>query len=184
MSIEARLANRSILDEAAATSDPTLRGVFNEDAVSVAGDVSALTGLATNQITGSSIPQAIAALLIGLVLVRISLRLVNRNHDFLLGRPIQAYDRDRVRYFLLDCPGVTAIRELLVTYIGPSQVWVIARTNIEDHLRGDQVTSLVSGIERSLKRQSTHIYRVDVVTVGEDPASSSTDDGRPSPEVA
>ena len=127
MIVEARVANQSILDQAATTSDPSLRGVFNEDAVSVAGDVFALIGLGLSQATGSSIPQAIAAVLIALVLIRISLRLVRRNHDFLLGQPIRAQDRDRVRSFLLDYPGVTAIRELLVTYLGPHQVWVLAR---------------------------------------------------------
>jgi divalent metal cation (Fe/Co/Zn/Cd) transporter len=39
MSVEARRADRTILDQSAATSDPSLRGVFNEDAVSVAGDI-------------------------------------------------------------------------------------------------------------------------------------------------
>ena len=184
MSVEARLANRSLLDQAAATSDPSLRGVFNEDAVSVAGDVFASVGLALSQITGSSIPQAIAAVLIALVLVRISLRLVKRNHDFLLGQPIPASDRDRVRTFLSGYPGVTAIPELLVTYIGPKQVWVLARVNIDDDLRADQVTSVVRGIERGLQQLSDYIYRVDVVPVGADSASSSADDEHPPPESA
>jgi len=173
MSAEARLANRSLLDEAAATSDPSLRGVFNEDAVSVAGDIFALIGLGLSQVIGSSIPQAIAAVLIALVLVRISLRLVKRNHDFLLGQPIPASDRDRVRAFLMNYPGVTAICELLVTYIGPDQVWVLARINIDEDLRLDQVTSLVRGIEQGLQHQSKHIYRVDIVPVGEDRAHPS-----------
>ncbi len=168
MIVEARVANQSILDQAATTSDPSLRGVFNEDAVSVAGDVFALIGLGLSQATGSSIPQAIAAVLIALVLIRISLRLVRRNHDFLLGQPIRAQDRDRVRSFLLDYPGVTAIRELLVTYLGPHQVWVLARIDVEDGITGGQVTSLVRGIEAGIKRQSDHIYRVDIVPFGEE----------------
>ena len=100
MSVEARLAHREILDQSAATSDPSLRGVFYEDAVSIAGDVFALAGLALSQIIGSSVPQAVAAVLIALVLIRVSLRLVRRNHDFLLGQPIPASDRDRVQTFL------------------------------------------------------------------------------------
>jgi cation diffusion facilitator family transporter len=179
MSVEARLANRSLLDQAETTSDPSLRGVFNEDAISVLGDVLALIGLALSQITGSSYPQAIAAVLIALVLVRISLRLVRRNHDFLLGQPIPASDRDRVRTFLIDYPGVTAIRELLVTYIGPEQVWVLARVNIGNDLRTDQVTSLVRGIEQGLQHLSKYIYRVDVVPVGEDRAHPSVGDEGP-----
>jgi divalent metal cation (Fe/Co/Zn/Cd) transporter len=169
MIVEARVANQSVLDQAATTSDPSLRGVFDEDAVSVAGDVFALIGLGLSQATGSSIPQAIAAVLIALVLIRISLRLVRRNHDFLLGQPIRAQDRDRVRSFLLDYPGVTTVRELLVTYLGPHQVWVLARIDVEDDITSGQVTSLVRGIEVAIKRQSDHIYRVDIVPFGEGP---------------
>ncbi len=168
MSAEARLAKRTILDQAAATSDPSLRAVFNEDAVSIAGDVFALTGLGLSQATGSSIPQAIAAVLIALVLIRVSLRLIRRNHDFLLGQPIPASDKDRVQTFLLTYPGVTAIRELLVTYIGPEQIWVLARISIADNLGSGQVTALVRGVEQGLKQQSHYIYRVDVVPVAED----------------
>jgi hypothetical protein len=67
------------------TSDPALRTVFTSDLVSVAGDVIALAALALNQITGSSIPQGVAAVLIALVLVRPSFRLIQRSHDFLVG---------------------------------------------------------------------------------------------------
>jgi cation diffusion facilitator family transporter len=167
MSTEARRANRSILDQAAATSDPSLRTVFNEDAVSVAGDLFAIAGLALSQITGSSVPQAIAAVFISLVLIRISLRLVRRNHDFLLGQPVRASDRDRVRAFLLGYRGVTGVSELLVSYVGPDQVWVLARVDVDADLRASDVTALVRGIETDMARESAHIYRVDVVPVGD-----------------
>jgi cation diffusion facilitator family transporter len=166
MSVEARLAHRNLFDQSAATSDPSLRAVFNEDAVSIIGDVFALAGLALSQITGSSIPQSVAAVLIALVLIRISLRLVRRNHDFLLGQPVPAPDRDRVRDLVLAYDGVTGIGELLVTYIGPDQVWVLARIDIDEGLDAGQVTSLVRGIETALKRESPYIYRVDTVPVG------------------
>ena len=162
MSVTARLANRSILDEAAITSDPNLRAVFNEDAVYVAGDLLALGGLGLSQLI-SSRPQAVAAVLIALELIRISLRLVRRNHDFLIGQPIPATDRDRVRGLVLAYPGVTDVGELLVTYIGPDQVWVLARVNVADNLDGGQVTRVVRGIESDLASQSRLICRVDVV---------------------
>jgi len=67
------------------TSDPALRTVFTSDAVSVSADVLALAALALNQITRSSIPQAAAAVLIALALIRLSFRLIQRSHDFLVG---------------------------------------------------------------------------------------------------
>ena len=180
----ARRHHQDVMDEARGTSDPTLRAVFVEDAVSVSGDVITLAALALNQLTGSSIPQGIAAVLIGLVLIRTSLRLGKRSHDFLVGvwqltpatsprqdgddftQPLRPADEDRVRAFLLDYPGVTAIREVLITFTGPGRAWVTARLDIDDELTGAQVKSLVRGIESGMKRESAAIYRVDVVPVG------------------
>jgi divalent metal cation (Fe/Co/Zn/Cd) transporter len=63
-------------------------------------------------------------------------------------------------------PGVTAIRELLVNFIGPGRVWIVARIDIDADLRGAQVESLVRGIESSMRRESESVYRVDVVPIG------------------
>jgi cation diffusion facilitator family transporter len=179
-----RRYHRGLIDESKVTSDPTLRAVFLEDAVSVSGDVITFAALALNQITGSSIPQGVAAVLIGLLLIRVSLRLVKRSHDFLVGtwpltstaagirdaddftQPLTPADEERVRAFLLAYPGVIAIREVLVTFIGPGRAWVIARLDIADDLGGTQVKSLVSGIESGMKRESEAVYRVDVVPIG------------------
>lgn len=206
MSAQARRRNRDLLDQSRATSDPMLRAVFVEDAVATVGDVVAFAGLALNQITGSSIPQGIAAVLIALVLVRTSVLLIKRNHDFLVGawlltpaaplkgeadgstgaatssvgesaqssepagefftQPLQPSDEHRLRTFLVEYPGVIGISELLVTFLGPSRVWVIARLDVDDDLRGDQIKALVRGIESGLQRESENIYRVDVVIGG------------------
>ena len=61
---------------------------------------------------------------------------------------------------------MTAIHEVLVTFIGPGRVWVIARLDVDDDLRGAQVKSLVRGIESGMKRESEAVYRVDIVPTG------------------
>jgi divalent metal cation (Fe/Co/Zn/Cd) transporter len=185
MILRGRRYHRGLIDESKVTSDPTLRAIFIEDAVSVSGDVITFAALALNQITGSSIPQGVAAVLIGLVLIRVSLRIVKRSHDFLVGasllsptarqdrdvddsttQPLRPADEERVRAFLLGYPGVTAIRELLVTFVGPDRAWVIARPDIDGDLRAAQVKSLVRGIESGMKRESETLYRVDIVPIG------------------
>ena len=187
----ARRYRREFLEESRVTSDPSLRAVFVEDAVSVSGDVIAFAALALNQITGSSIPQGVAAVLIALVMIRVSLRLIQRSHDFLVGswpggaggqrgrdvagftQPLRPADEERVRAFLVAYPGVTAIRELLFTFVGPGRVWIVARIDIDDGLRGGQVEALVRGIESGMKHEAEDVYRVDVVPIGEaQPASS------------
>ena len=190
MIVRGRRYSRGLIDESKVTSDPTLRAVFLEDAVSVSGDVIALAALALNQITGSSIPQGVAAVVIGLVLIRVGLRLIKRSHDFLVGawllpstahgdrdddgstQPLTPDDEQRIRAFLLGYPGVTGIREVLVTFTGPGRVWVTARLDIDDGLTGAQVKALVCGIESGMKRESEAVYRVDVVPVGRVSSSS------------
>ena len=184
MSHRARRYHRELLKESRVTSDPSLRAVFVEDAVSVSGDVLALAALALNQITGSSVYQGVAAVLIALVMIRVSLRLISRSHDFLVGawtgaaggqqgrdvagltQPLRPADEERARAFILGYSGVTAIRQLLVTFVGPGRVWVVARVDVDDGLRGAQVKALVRGIESGLKHESESIYRVDVVPIG------------------
>jgi len=179
MAHRARHFDRDFLAESRVTSEPTLRAVFVQDVASISGDVIAFVALALNQITGSSIFQGVAAIIIGLLLIRISLRLLQRSHDFLVGawsgaggeqgrdvagltQPFRPVDEEKVRAFLLGYPGVTAIRELLCTFVGPGQVWIVARIDIDDGLSGAQVKSLVRGIESGMKRDES-IYRVDVV---------------------
>jgi cation diffusion facilitator family transporter len=180
----ARRYHREFLEESRVTSDPSLRAVFVEDAVSVSGDVLALAALALNQITGSSIPQGVAAVLIALVLIRVSLRLIQRSHDFLVGawagagggprghdvagvtQPLRSADEERIRAFLLGQPGVTAIREVLYTFLGPGRLWIVARVDIDDGLSGAQVEALVRGVEWGMKHESKDVYRVDVVPIG------------------
>jgi hypothetical protein len=61
---------------------------------------------------------------------------------------------------------VTAIRELLFTFVGPGRLWIVARINIDDGLRGSQVRALAGGIESGMKQEDKDVYRVDVVLVG------------------
>jgi cation diffusion facilitator family transporter len=184
MARQARRYGRELLEESRVTSEPSLRAVFLEDAVSIAGDVTAFAAVALNQITGSSIPQGVAAVLIALVIIRVSLRLIQRSHDFLVGawagaaggpqghdvagftQPFRPAEEETVRAFLLGYPGVTGIRQLLVTFVGPGRVWIVARVDIDDGLRGAQVKALVRGIESGLKHESENVYRVDIVPIG------------------
>jgi hypothetical protein len=68
---------------------------------------------------------------------------------------------------------VIAIRELLVTFVGPGRVWLVARVDIDDGLRGTQVEALVQCIESGLKDEAEELYRVDVVPIGGAPAQQS-----------
>ena len=86
MARRAHRYQRGFLEESRVTSQPSLRAVFVEDTVSVGGDVIAFAAVGLNQVTGSSVPQGVAAVLIAVVMIRVSLRLISRSRDFLVGQ--------------------------------------------------------------------------------------------------
>jgi cation diffusion facilitator family transporter len=155
------------------SSDPVARAVLAEDAAAVAGNLIAGAGIGLRQLTGSHAPDGVAALLIGLILAWVALQLARTNGDFLIGRRASPNIEADIRRVITGLPGVRGISELLVLFIGPRQVRVLARVDIDDGLGGAAVKSLIREIEDALCRSSPYIVRVDVVPDGR-PRSGST----------
>ena len=81
----AELFGRDVIEEVMATSDPTLRAVFFEDAAALVGLVIATGGLAAHEVTGSSTPDALGSILVGVLLAVVAVVLIDRNRQFLVG---------------------------------------------------------------------------------------------------
>jgi hypothetical protein len=69
-----------------ATSDPTLRAVFAEDAAALIGLVIAFVALAAHQVTDSPVQEAVGSILVGVLLAVVALLLIDRNRRFLVAR--------------------------------------------------------------------------------------------------
>jgi cation diffusion facilitator family transporter len=163
---EAGELQRRFVDQLLLTSDPTVRAVFAEDAAAIVGDVIAFAGVAIHQASGSAVPDGIAAVLIGLLVAGVGVQLARRNRDFLVGEPASATARADVESLIAGYAGVMGIGELAVTFLGPRELWVLARIDVDDELSGEEVEALVRGLEEELRDRSPFIARVDVVPIG------------------
>ena len=102
---EAESLDRDLIEHVLATSDPTLRAVFAEDAAALIGLVIAAAGLGAHQITGSPVPDAIGSILVGVLLGVVAMVLINRNRRFLVGQEADPRVRAAVIQALLDAAG-------------------------------------------------------------------------------
>jgi divalent metal cation (Fe/Co/Zn/Cd) transporter len=160
---EATRLDLEFLEHFDRSSDPVGRAVFAEDAVAMIGNVIAFAGITAGRITGSPIPDVVAALTIGLCLAVVALDLTRRNRDFLVGRQASSAFRGGLCQLISRQPGVTAVDELWVTFVGPRRLWVVARIQTDDALDGRALKRLLRTIAQAVQTQSTYFERVDLI---------------------
>src|SRR4051812_21769105 len=144
---EAGTFDRDLIEHVLATSDPTLRAVFVEDAAALAGLLIAAAGLFAHQLTGSTIPDAIGSILVGLLLAYVALLLINRNRRFLVGQEADPKVRQAALQALLAAPEVARVTYLRLEIVGPRMISVIGAVD----LTGDDTESHVAVRLRTLE---------------------------------
>lgn len=144
---EAASLDRDLIEHVLATSDPTLRAVFAEDAAALVGLLIAGGGLALHQVTGSPVPDAIGSILVGLLLGVVAVVLINRNRRFLIGQEADPAVRSATIQALLALPEVARVTYLRLEVVGPRMVSVIGDVD----LTGDDTESHVAVRLRALE---------------------------------
>jgi cation diffusion facilitator family transporter len=144
---EADSMKRDLLDHVMATSDPTLRAVFAEDAAALVGVLIAAAGLAAHQVTGSAMFDALGSILVGLLLAVVAVVLINRNHRFLVGQTADPRIRDAAMRALLDLPEVARVTYLRLEIVGPRMIFLVGDVD----LTGDDTESHLAVRLRALE---------------------------------
>ena len=118
-----------------ATSNPTLRAVFAEDAAALIGILIAATGIGLHQLTGSAVPDAVGSILVGVLLGVVAVVLIDRNRRFLVGEVVRPEVRTEVLRRLLDREDVDRITYLHLEFVGPGKLYLVAAVD----MTGDDV---------------------------------------------
>ena len=82
---DAREHDQSVRELLRSTDDPTVKTVFYEDSAALVGVVLAFAGIWLHHLTGSSVPDAIASLLIAALLAVVAFLLARTNKNLLVG---------------------------------------------------------------------------------------------------
>ncbi|MCK0117146.1 cation diffusion facilitator family transporter [Isoptericola sp. CG 20/1183] len=177
---EAREVRRDVVQHVVITSDPTLRAVVAEDAAALVGLVVAFAGILAHQLTGSSVPDAVGSIAIGVLLAVVSVLLVDRNRRFLVGEVAQPATRAAVLRHLLTLPQVDRVTYLRLEFVGPRSLYLTASVDLRGDEREVAVARRLDELEREMVRSDVISGAVFTVSTPEEPSLdvASADTGR------
>jgi cation diffusion facilitator family transporter len=144
---EAHRFDRDLLTHALATSDPTTRAVFAEDAAALIGLVIAAAGITMHILTGEAAWDAAGSILVGVLLAVVAVVLIDRNRRFLTGEPGSTFLYNAAMERIQQLPEVASVRYLRLEFVGPKQLFLVASVD----LVGDRAESSVAKTLRRLE---------------------------------
>lgn len=130
----ARAERRSVGAYLRLVDDPTQKAVLYEDSAALAGLLLAFAGLGLHDLTGSSLPDGIASVAIGLLLAGVALVLARTNAGLLIGRQADPRMVVAIRDRLASAPEVEEVVDVLTMLMGTDQALLCARLDFDDAL--------------------------------------------------
>lgn len=177
---EATHYDRELLEHVLATSDPTLRAVFAEDAAALIGLVLAGAGLGLHQITGSPTPDSIGSILVGCVLGVVAVVLIRRNVGFLVGEEVSPAVRRAALRALLALPEVDRVTYLRLEFVGPRRVYLVGDVDLAGNRAEHEVAGRLHALEAKITA-SPAVAGAVLSLSAQDEQSLTVDDPTPEP---
>lgn len=142
------------------SSDPIVRAIIVEDSAALIGLVLAAAGLLIRELTGSSMPDTIASLLIGLLLGVTAFGLARPLADFLIGRSLPLELLEPLRAIVESSPAVERLLLLQSIYTGPEEVVVMARILPANSFSTAELTLALEALDRAIREASPFVADV------------------------
>lgn len=107
-------------------ADPVTLAVVYEDGAAVLGVMIAMLAQALVYITGNNSYDAIGGIIVGLLLGTLAVLLIIKNHQYLIGKPLNEETREDIMDFLLKDPCIEQILEFKSTAIDVGKYRIFA----------------------------------------------------------
>jgi cation diffusion facilitator family transporter len=157
------------------SSDPTVRAVVMEDGAALIGLVFAAIGLLLSHHFGSDRPDAIATLLIGLLMAATAFGLGRPLADFLVGKSLPRELLEEIHAVVDRDDAVEEILSLHAVYIGPEEVIVSAKVRPSPRLSVEELGRAMDNLDQALRETSPYVADV-FIDVTSHHASEVSDD--------
>jgi cation diffusion facilitator family transporter len=141
---------RSLAEYWRDSRDPTIITVLFEDTAALLSLGLATTGLLLSRLTGQFMWDALASLVIGMVLLVVAVILALENYSLLLGEAAPVRVEREVRRLIEADPAVSALRSLRTMALGPHEFLIAVEAVFARGLAVAEVETAVRRLERAI----------------------------------
>jgi cation diffusion facilitator family transporter len=155
-----RNTGRGLLDKVRRSRDPTQFVVFAEDSAALVGIAIAAVGVWAGQQLGSSNPDALASMAIGVVLASVAVYLVIECRHLLLGEGADRETVAAIERIVRARPSVRAVRRPLTMQLGPQELLLNLELAFDQTLTAAQVAQEIEALEASIRGHCPAVQRI------------------------
>ncbi|MBE9080344.1 cation diffusion facilitator family transporter [Romeria aff. gracilis LEGE 07310] len=142
------------------SKDPSSFIVIVEDSAALVGLAIAFIGLLLSQFLENSIYDAIASILIGVLLTIVATLLVSETKGLLVGESASPETRASIQTIVISDPAVTAAEPPITLHFGPKDVMLALNIEFKDELSSDEIEAAIRRIEQSIRDSHEEIKRI------------------------
>jgi cation diffusion facilitator family transporter len=181
---EAAVWGQSTIAYLRRTSDPTLRALVVEDAASLVGVALAAGGLLVHELGGPASADAVASLLIGLLLALTAVGLARPLADLLIGKSVAPERLEKAYAILAASPGIDEVLSIYAVHAAPQDVILAAKVHPSAGQTGDGLALLLDELDHRLRAELPEIGEVFIdLTSHRTQPSPDVDPSRSTPET-
>lgn len=144
------------------SKDPTVFTVLFEDSAAMLGLIAAFAGLLMTQWTGDSTYDALASIVIGLILSFTAMLLAYETKGLLIGEAASREVVSSIQEIVSGKPEILSINEILTMHMGPEDVLLNISLDFHDYnyISAGEVERIITQLEIQIKKKHPEIARI------------------------
>lgn len=144
------------------SKDPTSFAVLFEDSAALLGLLVATAGITLELLLGTSIPDAIASILIGLILMGTAVILARATQSLLIGETAEREIVDGIRRIASADADVARMGRVRAVHFGPHEIVAQLEVVFDPKLRADDVARTIDRLQRALHQRYPDLKSISV----------------------
>jgi divalent metal cation (Fe/Co/Zn/Cd) transporter len=146
--------------EVSMSKDPALFAVIYEESAAIAGLVIALLGVFLGHYFDNPLFDAVASILIGLVLVFVAITMVKESKGLLVGESADATIVSGIYDLVNNEPSVATLYFPLTMHLAPDEVLLALDVEFEGEMTVDELFRTIAKLEEKIKREFPVVKKI------------------------